>query len=248
MNEVNASDARAPRSKTKRGALVLHGFTATAREVEPLAEALRARGFEVECPTLPGHGTSPRDLQATTWHDWYAGAEAALGALARRADRLAACGLSMGALLALRLAAERSDVRAVASLAAPLWLPRPVALGVRVLAPIVPFVPKAPPDLSDPVERAAHVGYRKFPLRAVASLLDLMGEVRRRAADVRAPALVVHSRRDHTAPPASARWLAERLPGARLVWLDRSFHVVTRDVERDVVEREVGDFLEGVLG
>jgi esterase/lipase len=47
------------------------------------------------------------------------------------------------------------------------------------------------------------------------------------------------------APPACAPELLARLGSAdkRLVRLPRSYHIVTVDVERDLVAREVGDFL-----
>jgi carboxylesterase len=234
-------------AQSRRGALVLHGFTATAREVQPLADALRRRGWETECPTLPGHGTSPRDLQRTTWRDWYGAAEQAFASLRARADRVAVCGLSMGGLLALRLAMERSDVGAVVALATPLWLRRGIARGARLLAPLMRYMPKGPPDISDPVERAAHVAYGSFPLYATASFTELMQEVHRRAAEVRVPTLIVHSKRDHVAPFGSSEYLAKHIPHARLRVFERSFHILTRDVEHSEVERVVIEFLEEVL-
>lgn len=226
------------------GVLVLHGFTATAREVEPLADHLRSLDFQVESPTLPGHGTTPSDLQTTTWRDWYRGAEAALD---RLAEPRAVCGLSMGGLLALRLAALRLDVRAVCAIATPMWLRKHEEWAIRLLAPLVPCFPKAGPDLSDPVERRAHVGYRVFPARATASLLDLMSEVRQQISRVHVPALIVHSKRDHAAPVQSAQWLAKHLSNSRLVLLERSFHIVTRDVERETVAHHIGQFLKETL-
>ena len=37
------------------------------RSMRPLAEAFSAAGFTVELPLLPGHGTSPDELAATTY-------------------------------------------------------------------------------------------------------------------------------------------------------------------------------------
>jgi carboxylesterase len=230
-----------------RGVLVLHGFTGTPYEVAPLREHLRSRGYEVEAPALPGHGTTPEELQRTTWRDWYAGAEAALASLATRARTVGVAGLSMGGLLALRLAAHRPEVAGIAVLAAPLWLPWPTRVAVRWLRPILPYVPKGPSDLRDAGERRRIVNYRVFPLAATWSLIELTGEVRAALPSVRAPALIVHARRDHTAPFACADWLAARLPGARRLTLERSFHLVTLDVERDAVLRAVDSFFSEVL-
>src|SRR5215469_2208865 len=88
----------------RRGVLLLHGFTGTPFEVRPLGERLARRGLTIVGPVVPGHCTSARSLEGTTWHDWEAGATAALDGLRARCDRVAVAGLSMGGLLAARLA------------------------------------------------------------------------------------------------------------------------------------------------
>ncbi len=40
-----------------------------------LGEYLNSKGFTVKCVLLPGHGTTPEDLNETTTDDWYAEAE-----------------------------------------------------------------------------------------------------------------------------------------------------------------------------
>src|SRR4051794_39709983 len=66
------------------GVFVLHGFTGSPVSMRPLAEAFAEAGFAVELPRLPGHGTDPSDLALTTWDDWLAEAERALGVLQAR--------------------------------------------------------------------------------------------------------------------------------------------------------------------
>jgi len=214
-------------------------------DLTSLSQHLAARDFRVAAPTLPGHGTSPRELRRTGWRDWYAAASAALDRLSPPA---VIAGLSMGGLLALRLAARHPErVAAIALLSVPLWLPLPVRLGVRVLAPVLPYVPKRGIDVADPEQRRLVAGYRRYPLAAVASLLDLMQATGPLLGQVRAPALVIHARQDHTAPLACADEMARRLGGAvRRVTLERSFHVVTLDVERDHVAKLVGDFFSEI--
>src|SRR5262249_59907002 len=92
----------------RRGVLVLHGFTGTPFEVRPLGERLAKRGLTVVGPVIPGHCTTPQALGETSWRDWQAGAAAALDGLRARCDRIAVAGLSMGGLLAARLAYLRN--------------------------------------------------------------------------------------------------------------------------------------------
>ena len=58
------------------GVLVLHGFTGSPGTMQPLTDGLRAAGFDVTAPTLPGHGTTIDDMVPTRWEDWSAAADA----------------------------------------------------------------------------------------------------------------------------------------------------------------------------
>ena len=90
------------------GCLLLHGFSATPQEMRFLGEHLHARGYTVSGVRLAGHGTSLDDFARTTWHDWYATAQAALSDLRAQTASISVVGQSMGALLALCLAATFS--------------------------------------------------------------------------------------------------------------------------------------------
>src|SRR2546430_6119642 len=46
----------------RTGVLLLHGFGGSPVEVQPLANALAERGYTVDVPLLPRHGTTPRDF------------------------------------------------------------------------------------------------------------------------------------------------------------------------------------------
>src|SRR5947209_2112042 len=87
------------------GVLLIHGLGGTPVELKSIARGLNASGFTVHCCQLAGHCGSEEDLLATNWHDWFASAEEALSALEQRCSTIVVGGLSMGAILALRLAA-----------------------------------------------------------------------------------------------------------------------------------------------
>jgi carboxylesterase len=236
-----------------------------------LGEALAARGYVAVGPALAGHANgSPDELDATTWRDWYGSAERAFDALRARCRRVVVAGLSMGGLLALHLARERgAQLEAVAALATPVWLPRHVEAairavngGVRVLelararggagALRLPHVPKVAgqSDIRDAAMRAENPTMPGIPVRALASLLELMAVVRGELGGVRVPAFVAHARQDHTAPFACAAWIQAHLTGApevRGMTLDRSYHVITIDEEREVLARAVGEFFDEKL-
>ncbi len=82
-------------------------------------EYLAERGLRVEGPLLPGHGTVADDLNRVRWQDWVAAAEEALGRLRQQCRIVFVGGLSMGALVALHLAATHRSAIAGLLLYAP---------------------------------------------------------------------------------------------------------------------------------
>jgi class 3 adenylate cyclase len=70
-------------------------------------------------------------------------------------------------------------------------------------------------------------------------------DVRPVLADVRVPTLVVHDHRDPVVPFAAGRYLARRIPGAKLVEVDNGYHWGWGEHDNDVVVDEVVAFLTG---
>ncbi len=232
----------------RAGVLVLHGFTGTPWEVEPLALALRAAGYLVECPTLPGHCTTPEELARTSWRAWQGAAEAAWARLGRRTERRAVVGFSMGGLLAIRLSAAHEDVGALVTVGTPIALPGWAARAARLLGRFGPRValPKLRgSDIKDPAAHAASPSYDRIPASALGELLALARAARADLRLVRAPTLVVHATHDHTAPYAHAAQLAAGLGSTdvRMLTLAESFHLAFVDVEADRAIEGVSRFL-----
>jgi carboxylesterase len=223
--------------------------------MRPLGEALAAAGFPVRAVRLPGHGTNVADLARSGWVDWLEAASAALALLARDVPRVAIAGQSMGALLAIRLAVTRPREIAALVLCA-------TALDVRGLrARLLPLVRRVPPlarrwallpkgarDIADPVARAESFTYDAMPLAAVLQLLALQRIVRRELGRVTQPALLLHGRDDHTIPVGQLGRLRRGLGSGWIEAhvLERSWHVVTLDRDRDEVGRLAADFLARV--
>ena len=90
--------------------LLCHGFTGSPASLRPWAEHHALAGAAVSVPLLPGHGTHWRDMQRTRWPDWYDALRTELLELTDARGPAVIGALSMGASLALRLAAERPDL------------------------------------------------------------------------------------------------------------------------------------------
>ncbi len=238
------------------GVICVHGFTGSPYEMHYLGAALARAGATVRGPLLPGHGTSLGDLERTRWQDWVAAVEREVETMHRRCRRVAVVGQSLGGLLALHLAARRPGLAAVASLAAPLWLgglsgrvarwltgpsDGRIHRGIRQRVRVLPKLGGS--DVRDRRARAENPSYDGIPVRALGELLDFMQVVHAVLPQIALPVLVVHARRDHTAPVACAARIAELARARRVRILPRSFHLIAIDVERDLVAAEVLAFL-----
>ena len=224
-----------------RGALLIHGFAGTPPELRRLGEALAARGFRCDAPMLPGHGTTAEDLERTRWQDWAGAVASAFDELASQCHDVVVAGQSMGGTLALDLAAHDLRVRAVAALAAPIWLPVP---------PLLPLIKHVlrwhragdDVDLWQPEAVVELYSYGIRPTRSIDEFRRLCAVVRKELAEVRAPVLVVHGERDRTIDPRCAREIAQRLIGSEAVQLEllpRSGHAISVDVDRDRVNDDI---------
>jgi carboxylesterase len=233
--------------------LLLHGFTGSPWEVRPLGEALADRGFHVMAPLLPGHGATPEAMLAITWRDWVRAAEAAFDALAAHGRPVAVAGLSMGGLLALLLAARRPEQTPGLVLLAPVVQLK--ALDARVLAaarhtPLPRLLPswlhKRTTDLSlDEVRRESPL-LRRYPLARVLDLLTLQDLARVAEPRVACPVLVLAAAEDHVVSLPGVEALARRLAHARLVVLQRGWHIIPRDADRALAATEAAAFLDAL--
>ena len=174
------------------GCLLIHGFTGSPPELRPMGEYLADCGLTVSGPLLAGHGTEPQDLARTTWQDWYDSAEKAFQELQRRCRKPFVGGFSLGALLALHLAAHH-DVAGLVLMSPALEVRDRRMRLVPLLRYFVKFMPKdmdpSHSDLTDPEAHKRFWSYDVYPVEAVYQLQRLQQVVRSELPSIRAPAL-----------------------------------------------------------
>lgn len=232
--------------------LLIHGFSGTPYEMRYLGERLNATGARVLGVRLAGHAGTPEELGASTHDNWYESAIGGLEQLREYGDPIVVAGLSMGALLSTRLALDQREAVAGLVLIAPAFFiafPRRAVLGLIELfgsfADHIYLQKHAGSDIHDAAARSVHPRHSLLPLRAVLSLNHLMRIVRPRLDEIVQPALILHSRRDHTCPyNKNVGFLMSHLgsPQKRTVTLEESYHVITVDSEKDRVASEVTSF------
>ena len=217
--------------RSKRRALLLHGFPGTPAELRPVAEFLLAQGFEVRAPLLPGFGAGMGSLGSTGWRDWVGAAQAAWDDLSGGAEETLLLGFSMGGAVAVNVAARTPPDRLV--LIAPFWRLPDRRAG---LLPLIRFaVPQLKPcaqadfatesvraqvaridptlNLDDPNVQQALREQMVLPTSSLVALQRLGRHAYRAAPRVTAPTLIFQGEDDATVRAADTRRLAARLGG-----------------------------------
>jgi carboxylesterase len=218
------------------GALLVHGFTGSPQGLRGLGAYLAEKGIAVTAPRLPGHGTSWQDLNTRTAEEWVDAVESAFHAMAAEKDEVFLVGLSFGGGLVLDLAARYpNDVAGIVTLAGMVETRDPR----RHLAPVVRKVLRSLPgvgnDIADPSGK--EIAYDRLPTNAAWHMLGFLKRAKLGLGAVTAPILVLHGRNDHTVLPFNAEVIHSSVGSTdkELVWLERSYHVITLDHDRDEV-------------
>ncbi|MDO8519988.1 MAG: alpha/beta fold hydrolase [Deltaproteobacteria bacterium] len=237
------------------GVLLIHGFTGTPDSMRPLANALHAEGFTVSAPLLAGHGTTVEDCAKYSWPDWFQTVQKSYMELHEKCSKIFVAGLSLGALLTLKLAIEfPQSLSGLACLATPLYL-KP---WVRRVLPVVWHTPlrriwriqkKFGVDIKDESAKENFWNYDAMPISCSAGILELQALVRETLSKIQTPLLLIHSRHDSTAPFNSMAVIAKEVasPVTESVVLENSYHVITLDYDKDLLNQKVCAFFRRFL-
>jgi pimeloyl-[acyl-carrier protein] methyl ester esterase len=219
--------------------VLLHGWGLSSSVWQPVRERLAAH-YTLHLVDLPGHGRS-RGVSLASLAELVA-------AIARLVPAKAMlCGWSLGGLVAQSIAATQPVRRLVLVSSTPSFLARdgwPDGMQPGTLA-----------DFAGDLARDWRVTLARFlrlnalggsrsreALRSLTAALDERGDpapealargldllrdtdLRDKVAAIGAPTLVIHGTRDMLAPVAAGRWLAARLPSAKLVEFDDAAHL-----------------------
>lgn len=231
---------------SSKGVLLLHGFTSSAAEMRLLGNFLHEKGYTVYAPLLPGHGTTPEDLQKKSYQDFIGEAMEGYRKLEEieNVKEIYLAGQSMGGLLALYLA-EKGYGEKLAVLAAPVWIQQSLGEWAWVLQYVKPFTErrKKPMRING---KLVYRGYSRMPLSTLASMLKLRREVINNLKEITKPLLLIYSRAEHTVKPESADYIAQNAKNCKVkrVWLDRSSHAITLDNQKEIAFQEILNFFE----
>jgi carboxylesterase len=232
-------------------ALLIHGLSGTPYEMRYLGERMASAGARVCGVKLAGHAGAPEELGATDADNWYQSVVDGFERLRPFHDPIVVVGLSFGAVLGVRLALDQRESVAALALLSPAFFLKPIPTLVLKLLQISKPLTKAvylhssSSDIYDATARRIHPSAHLMPLTAPIALLQLSASLKPKLAGIVQPTLLIHSRQDHTCPLKNLEFLESRIgPNVkRSIVLEKSYHVITVDIEKELVAQEVIDFL-----
>jgi carboxylesterase len=246
------------------GVLLLHGLAGTPAELRFLGNRLSASGFAVSMPTLPGLAGNTDISGLSTWPDWVNEARKAYDKLALSCDRIYVGGLSAGALLALKLAADKPQGLAGTMLFAPTLRPNGWSIPwtfklfylvhCRWFARLFQFEERSPFGIKDDRIRSLVLSALQnehssdiFRINGVKvmEMLRLSRSVVRDLPSIKQPSIIFHPRDDDQSDLDNSAELQRKMAGrVELCVLDDSYHVVTLDRQRGYVADRTCSFIE----
>jgi len=252
------------------GVLLVHSLGGTPVELRFVAQSLARLGYTVHCPLVAGLGGGTDLSGLSSWSDWYSGVEAAHDALKDSCDTILVGGMSAGAMLALKLAADRpNDVHGLMLFAPTIWpngwaIPKALQLFKLVhekfTARLFHFRQRQPYGIKDERIRNFMLDSFKGDGRSLDDLIGrsggmalefrrLVSRVKKQLGKINQHTVIFHPRFDDQSDLKNTMLLQRRLGGlVEVAVLDDSYHMVTLDRQRTYVVDRTVEFAQRVVG
>lgn len=224
------------------GCLIIHGYTGSPYEVEPIANYLRARtDWNVVVPTLPGHGAE-LELEDIVYEEWLKAAEESLQKLKTEYDVIYLIGFSMGGMIAAYLAGKFEVQKLVLlATAGKIFSFKQMTLDVGEA-----IADHMKGDLSENENFARYskkVG--QVPLRANIEFLKLIKYTRSYLKEIEVPVFIAQGRQDELVPHRTVHYLDKEISSKEkeVVLFEQSKHLICLGEDKDVLNSMVYNFL-----
>jgi carboxylesterase len=219
------------------GILLIHGFTATTIEVRCLADYFIQKDYTVFAPLLPGHGTTPMDLNTRNYSEWTKCVDDAYKKLHQRCKKVIVGGESMGAVLTLFLASKYPSIKAI-YLFSPALLVKKLKFAclMRFINPLM--------DKNQPEDGLAWQGYTVYPTSAAYQFYKLARSLRKSLRKVSSPALIFQGKFDKSIDTNNGEYIYNNIQSRikQKIWLEFSGHVMLLDQEINVIIDKIDEF------
>lgn len=232
--------------------ILIHGLSGNAADMQYIKDKLVNTSYDVFNINLPGHGTKPQDLLTINMQDWINAVESQISTCH---DKCFLIGQSMGALLALYCASSHPEkIKGIILLSPAIRLfGRFNRMFMFFLYTLFMFLPIPTlyykktngPDISDQYVKKKYNAYNKIPLKALIEFERLRRATLKRLEMISVPILIIYSKKDHTIDKNAVEIIDKRIHSSikETRALINSFHVISIDVEKEIVADNILRFL-----
>lgn len=230
----------------RRAVLLLHGFTGNSSDVRMLGRFLEKKGYTTYAPHYRGHGVPPEELIVSNPEQWWEDVTLAYTFLKDKGyNEIAIAGLSLGGVLALKLAIN-VPVKGVVTMCSPMTMRTTDIMFEGVLKYAKDY--KLAEKKSDTIIEQELEAIRQQGMPSLVGLQNLVQTVREEIDLLYAPILVVQARHDEVINPKSAEIIFERVESheKHLKWYEHSGHIITLDKEKNQLHEDIYAFLESL--
>lgn len=245
-NQLESYNFIYKKSNQKSCVLMLHGFGVTPQIFIELQDNLGDQGWASFAPMLTGKSWSLSSFTDSTYKEWVQTTLELYDQLIESYDEVVVLGFSMGGLLAYNLTLQREVDRCI--LLAPYFGLYKVPLFIEKCIEWLfrernLYIKNKKLDCSLALNEAEIFTFGFTPARAVAQLIQLAQTVKK-SPDSKSSILVIHSKSDHVADFYKAKRFLEKSKKVIFKDLDRSFHYILNDVDKEQVYQEITNFLK----
>ncbi|MEI5909385.1 alpha/beta fold hydrolase [Bacillus spongiae] len=223
--------------------LLIHGFTGSPYEIEPLATYLKKQSdWKIEDITLPGHGEILK-LNGVKAEEWISHAEQALVTLLKENEEVYVIGFSMGGMIASYLAVHY-PVKKLVLLSAAAFYVSPK----HFLSDIKEMIKDGWSGnlQGNELFKRLRKKIKYTPLSATVEFRKVVLKVRPLLNQVSVPTFIAQGNLDGVVPPKSANYLYREIGSNRkeLFFLQEAKHVICHSKGVEELFQRVWSFLK----
>ena len=229
--------------------LLVHGFCASSDELATLGKYLADEGHASFAVQLAGHGTTPEELKATSWQDWYESVRIGFEVVRSWNPKfLFVAGISMGGTLSTLLTSEESNIDGLVLMAPAMK----ISGFITKLVPVLKFFMK---DREIDVEAAQRVydvkrtKYDREPVSAYHELFKLQKVARKSMNKVVVPTIILQGTEDKTIDPVNGQIAFDGISSElkELHMIEGAEHVISCHPTRADAYPLILDFVEKTI-
>ncbi|QWD38066.1 alpha/beta fold hydrolase [Polynucleobacter paneuropaeus] len=250
---------------TGHAVVLLPGLCGSELEMGAIPRLLKQSNHTYTIPRIKGYSAH---TGLTGYQEWIDSVDQFVTDLAQSHNSVSVVGLSMGATLALAVAARNSKAHSVVALSpvfifdgwAIPWYHPFLALLYKIGIRNWHFKEREPFGVKN-VELRRHIqkavmansvselGAAHLPAVHLYQSLELVKATKKELSSITADTLIIHAVDDETASPKNPEIIIDRISSetCRMIWLGNSYHMITVDNEREVVANEVNNFINQTI-